>query len=126
MLANHPDREQIRLENLLNALGNPLRLAVVRALAAGHERACGSLLQGQSKSTMTHHWRVLRDSGVIWQRPDGRENLLSLRRHCARSSGMLRARQTFSGGASSAYSCTSSRAASSVSILLILFIGPCP
>ena len=80
MLANHPDREQIRLENLLNALGNPLRLAVVRALAAGHERACGSLLQGQSKSTMTHHWRVLRDSGVIWQRPYGRENLLSLRR----------------------------------------------
>jgi DNA-binding transcriptional ArsR family regulator len=40
MLANHPDREQIRLENLLTALGNPLRLAVVRALAAGHERDC--------------------------------------------------------------------------------------
>lgn len=91
MLANHPDREQIRLENLLNALGNPLRLAVVRALAAGHERAYGSLLQGQSKSTMTHHWRVLRDSGVIWQRPDGRENLLSLRREDldARFPGLL-------------------------------------
>ena len=91
MLANHPDREQIRLEHLLNALGNPLRLAVVRALAAGHERACGSLLQGQSKSTMTHHWRVLRDSGVIWQRPDGRENLLSLRREDldARFPGLL-------------------------------------
>ena len=29
---------------------------------------------------MTHHWRVLRDSGVIWQRPYGRENLLSIRR----------------------------------------------
>lgn len=79
MLPNHPDREQIRLENVLTALGNPLRLAVVRALAAGDEHACGSLLQGQSKSTMTHHWRVLRDSGVIWQRPYGRENLLSLR-----------------------------------------------
>lgn len=91
MLANHPEREQIRLENLLTALGNPLRLAVVRALAAGHERACGSLLQGQSKSTMTHHWRVLRDSGVIWQRPDGRENLLSLRREDldARFPGLL-------------------------------------
>lgn len=80
MIANHPDRAQIRLENVLSALGNPLRLAVVRALAAGGERACGALLQGQSKSTMTHHWRVLRDSGVIWQRPYGRENLLSLRR----------------------------------------------
>lgn len=29
---------------------------------------------------MTHHWRVLRDAGVIWQRPYGRENLLSLRK----------------------------------------------
>lgn len=80
MIPNHPEREQIRLENVFTALGNPLRLAVVRALAAGGERTCGSLLQGQSKSTMTHHWRVLRDSGVIWQRPYGRENLLSLRR----------------------------------------------
>lgn len=80
MLPNHPEREQIRLENVLTALGNPLRLAVVRALALEGERACGSLLQAQTKSTMTHHWRVLRDSGVIWQRPSGRENLLSLRR----------------------------------------------
>jgi DNA-binding transcriptional ArsR family regulator len=80
MLPNHPERAQIRLENVLTALGNPLRLAVVRALASEGERACGSLLQGQTKSTMTHHWRVLRDSGVIWQRPSGRENLLSLRK----------------------------------------------
>lgn len=79
-MTNHPDRKQIRLENVLTALGNPLRLAVVRALATGGERSCGSLLQGQPKSTMTHHWRVLRDSGVVWQRPYGRENLLSLRR----------------------------------------------
>ena len=29
---------------------------------------------------MTHHWRVLRENGVIWQQPSGRENLLTLRR----------------------------------------------
>lgn len=80
MLPNHPDRGQIRLENVLNALGNPLRLTVVRALAAGGECSCSAVLQGIPKSTLTHHWRVLRDSGVIWQRPNGRENLLSLRR----------------------------------------------
>ncbi len=80
MITNHPEREQIRLENVLTALGNPLRLAVVRTLAKGGEHPCGTLLQGLSKSTLTHHWRVLRDSGVIWQRPDGRANLLSLRR----------------------------------------------
>lgn len=80
MTANHPDRDQIRLENVLTALGNPLRLTVVRMLAGGGEHACSAVLQGIPKSTLTHHWRVLRDSGVIWQRPDGRENLLSLRR----------------------------------------------
>ncbi|PWC13905.1 ArsR/SmtB family transcription factor [Brenneria corticis] len=91
MIANHPDRDQIRLENVLTALGNPLRLAVLRVLADGGEYSCGSVLQGISKSTLTHHWRVLRDSGVIWQRPYGRENLLSLRREDldARFPGLL-------------------------------------
>jgi DNA-binding transcriptional ArsR family regulator len=91
MTPNHPDRDQIRLENVLLALGNPLRLTVVRALAAGEERPCSAVLQGIPKSTLTHHWRVLRDSGVILQRPYGRENLLSLRREDleARFPGLL-------------------------------------
>lgn len=80
MIANHPDTEEIRLENVLTALGNPLRLTVVRVLAGGGEHACSAVLSGIPKSTLTHHWRVLRDSGVIRQRPFGRENLLSLRR----------------------------------------------
>jgi DNA-binding transcriptional ArsR family regulator len=91
MIANHPDRDQIRLENVLTALGNPLRLTVVRVLADDGEHACSAVLQGIPKSTLTHHWRVLRDSGVIWQRPYGRENLLSLRREDldARFPGLL-------------------------------------
>ena len=81
VIPQHPDRDQIQLENVLAALGNPMRLAVVRALAEGGEHACGTVLSKEiSKSTLTHHWRVLRDAGVIWQRPSGRENLLSLRR----------------------------------------------
>ncbi|WP_406318125.1 helix-turn-helix domain-containing protein [Streptosporangium sp. NBC_01639] len=79
----HPDRDQIRIEDVLSALGSPLRLAVVRVLDAGGEHNCSSVLSVlgvTSKSTMTHHWRVLRDSGVIWQHPSGRENLLTLRR----------------------------------------------
>ncbi len=80
MLDNHPKREEIQLENVLAALGNPLRLTVLRILADGGEHTCGSLLKEVSKSTLTHHWRVLREGGVIWQKPSGRENLLSLRR----------------------------------------------
>lgn len=91
MIANHPEREQIRLENVLFALGNPLRMGIVRQLASGAELTCGALIQDVAKSTMTHHWRVLRDSGVIWQRPQGRENLISLRREDldARFPGLL-------------------------------------
>lgn len=80
MIPNHPERENIRLENVLTAFGHPLRLTVLRVLAGGGEHACSAVLSGIPKSTLTHHWRVLRDSGVIWQRPFGRENLLSLRR----------------------------------------------
>jgi DNA-binding transcriptional ArsR family regulator len=81
MIANHPEREQFRLENVLFALGNPLRLAMIKRLADGAELSCNALRpQDVAKSTMTHHWRVLRDSGVVWQRPQGRENMISLRR----------------------------------------------
>lgn len=54
--------------------------------------SCNALRQEEvAKSTMTHHWRVLRDSGVIWQRPQGRENMISLRREDldARFPGLL-------------------------------------
>jgi len=91
MTVHHPAREQIELDNVLSALGNPMRLKVVRILAAEGERPCGGMLDGVSKSTLTHHWRVMRESGVIWQRPKGRELLLSLRREDldARFPGLL-------------------------------------
>ncbi|CAJ60506.1 MULTISPECIES: ArsR/SmtB family transcription factor [Frankia] len=97
MLSQHPLREQIRLESVLTALGNSIRLEIVRILDEEGERSCGtvgaSLRTEISKSTLTHHWRVLRDSGVIWQRPAGRENLLSLRREdlAVRFPGLLEA-----------------------------------
>ncbi|MFI2209365.1 ArsR/SmtB family transcription factor [Streptomyces sp. NPDC020141] len=83
MTYRHPDPGQIRIEDVLSALGNPVRLSVVQVLDAGGEHNCGSvleLLDITAKSTMTHHWRVLRESGVILQQPSGRENLLTLRR----------------------------------------------
>lgn len=91
MIANHPEREQIRTENVLSALGNPLRLEIIRTLADGSELSCNALRRGGGQVHMTHHWRVLRDSGVIWQRPQGRENMISLRREDldARFPGLL-------------------------------------
>lgn len=72
--------EDIELSDVLSALGHPARLQIVQVLADDTEHACGGIVPGISKSTLTHHWKVLRDAGVINQRPSGRENLLSLRR----------------------------------------------
>ncbi|MFF0494105.1 ArsR/SmtB family transcription factor [Nocardia sp. NPDC004068] len=79
----HPARDQIRIETVLSALGHPIRLAVLRVLDAGGEYNCTGVLNVlgiTARSTMTHHWRVLRESGVIRQTASGREFLLELRR----------------------------------------------
>ncbi|WP_244168410.1 MULTISPECIES: ArsR/SmtB family transcription factor [Pseudomonas] len=93
ILANHPARELIRLEHVFGALGNPLRLAAVHMIAQGDEFLCCDVLPDIPKSTMTHHWRILRDSGVVWQQRIGREYRLSLRREDldARFPGLLNA-----------------------------------
>lgn len=59
----HPKTDQIRLEDVFAALSNPMRLQVVRVLAASGPVPCGSLLDGVPRSTLTHHWRVLREGG---------------------------------------------------------------
>ncbi|GHE01071.1 ArsR/SmtB family transcription factor [Streptomyces alanosinicus] len=76
----HPQTDQIRLEDVFTALSNPMRLKVVRTLAESGPTPCGSLLDGVPKSTLTHHWRVLREGGLIRQEALGREYTLTLRR----------------------------------------------
>jgi DNA-binding transcriptional ArsR family regulator len=77
-----PRREDLRLEAVLQALGDPIRLSIVRTLntTAGGQRACGTFGLPVAKSTASHHFRVLRDAGVIHQRAVGRERLTELRR----------------------------------------------
>lgn len=77
----HPLAEDIKLEHVLHALSDPVRLSVVQCLARGcTEQACGSIDVPVHKSTMSHHLRVLRESGLIHIRPEGASIVLSLRR----------------------------------------------
>jgi DNA-binding transcriptional ArsR family regulator len=76
-----PRREDLRLEAALHALSDPVRLQIVRQLAASPEpRACGSLGLPVTKSTATHHFRVLREAGLISQHDEGRARINTLRR----------------------------------------------
>ncbi len=75
----HPSRDEIELAAVLHALSDPVRLLMVRGLAGAIEaRSCGSFDVPVTKSTCTHHFKVLREAGVIRQRQDGtkRVNLL--------------------------------------------------
>ena len=77
----HPPREEITLPGVLHALSDPLRLDLVRQLDAdGVDRSCGSFDLPIAKSTATHHWRVLREAGVVTAREEGTKKYHSLRR----------------------------------------------
>jgi DNA-binding transcriptional ArsR family regulator len=75
-----PRREDLRIEDVFHALSDPVRLQIVRTLAAGDApRACGTFGLPVSKSTASHHFRVLREAGVIRQRDEGRQRMTELR-----------------------------------------------
>lgn len=87
----HPDPEQMRLTVVLYALSDPVRLEIVRLLGGSGELSCGRLEVSVSKSTLTHHLRVLRDAGITRTRSEGVQRLVSLRREDvdARFPGLL-------------------------------------
>ncbi|MEU1787020.1 ArsR/SmtB family transcription factor [Streptomyces sparsogenes] len=77
----HPARDAIRLEDVLHALSDPMRMRVVRTLAGETgELSCSVFDLPVSKSTTTHHFRVLRECGVINQIYRGTAKMNALRR----------------------------------------------
>ena len=77
---SHPACEEIELAAVLHALSDPMRLRIVTGLAVEDKRTCKSFDLPVTKSTCTHHFRVLREAGVIRQRLEGTTRLNSLRR----------------------------------------------
>ncbi len=75
----HPPPADLDLPAVLHALSDPARLEIVRRLGHGAEWSCSGFDVGLSKATLSHHFRVLREAGVIKTRRDGRKRLLSLR-----------------------------------------------
>jgi DNA-binding transcriptional ArsR family regulator len=79
----HPATEDITLAGVLGALGDPMRLKILGKLLAKRD---GSLscsgaapCAGMAKSTLSHHFRVLRDAGLIRTTKQGVENLNCVR-----------------------------------------------
>ncbi|MFE0684611.1 ArsR/SmtB family transcription factor [Streptomyces sp. NPDC058961] len=71
-----PAIEELRLETVLGALSDPLRLGIVRKLLLESEdfdHSCGWFGLDRPKSSLTHHFKALREAGITRQRQYGLE-----------------------------------------------------
>ena len=78
-----PAMSEVDLGQVFRALSDPFRRRVVVELAAeptDAERPCSSFPGPTAKSTRTHHWRTLREAGLVLQRDAGNGTFVTLRR----------------------------------------------
>ena len=76
----HPDRDRISLTGVLYGLSDPTRLQIVKMLTTKEEISCGEFCLEMSKSTQSHHFKVLSDTGSMYTRLEGPLHYNSLRR----------------------------------------------
>ncbi|WP_406313092.1 helix-turn-helix domain-containing protein [Streptosporangium sp. NBC_01639] len=77
-----PARDELRLEVVMGALSDPLRMTIVRKLlleAEDFDHTCGWFGLDRPKSSLTHHFRALREAGLTRQRQYGLERRSRLR-----------------------------------------------
>lgn len=89
---SHPRVDDINVYAVLHALAEPARMAIVRALAEAGDKPCGTFGINLSKSTLSAHFKVLREAGIIRQQTaPGNVRLNTLRREelDARFPGLL-------------------------------------
>ncbi|MGW2374207.1 ArsR/SmtB family transcription factor [Kitasatospora sp. NPDC001683] len=75
-----PHPEDFDLATVLHALGDPVRLELVRRLAEEGETTCSPEGLTVPRSTLSNHWRLLREAGVVAVRTSGKARLVTLRR----------------------------------------------
>lgn len=78
----HPATKDITLEGVLGALADPMRLRIVGSLLKKND--CMSCSEAapcpdMAKSTLSHHFRILREAGIIRTSKIGVENRNVLR-----------------------------------------------
>jgi len=77
---HHPAIETIPVSTVLHALSDPVRLRIVKVIAEQGERCCGDCGIDMPKPSLSHHFKVLREAGIIHARAEGTQRCISLRR----------------------------------------------
>lgn len=80
MQFDEPQLDDVSLAAMMAALSDPVRVAIVRELAARGEATCGAFEVGVSKATRSHHFKVLREAGLTRTRAEGTHRIVTLRR----------------------------------------------
>lgn len=75
----HPTVDQLCLSTILNALSDPIRLNIIKNLAIQRETTCACCHIDLPKSALSHHFKVLREAGLINVRIEGKQRFLSIR-----------------------------------------------
>ncbi|HEY0843520.1 ArsR/SmtB family transcription factor [Methylotenera sp.] len=76
----HPTIEQVELTDIMYALSDPTRLEIIMLLAqAGRKLTCGEINLNRPKSSMSHHFKILRSAGLVETLIEGTEHMNSLR-----------------------------------------------
>jgi DNA-binding transcriptional ArsR family regulator len=97
----HPAAEDITLSGVLGALSDPMRLRIFKKPLESHDGSLSCSAAApcpeMAKSALSHHFRVLRDSGLIRTTKRGVENLNCVRwgEVNARLPGLLKAIMKF-------------------------------
>jgi DNA-binding transcriptional ArsR family regulator len=74
----HPTVEDVTIEGILHAFSDPIRIEIFASLASAEcAKNCSTFLQVQKrtlpKSTLSQHFRVLREAGLIQSERKGVE-----------------------------------------------------
>jgi len=77
-----PEMADVELVDIMKALSDPTRLEIVADLADGepHPKQGYPAKYDCSKSTMSHHFRTLREAGLTRTVVEGRTHTVQLRR----------------------------------------------
>src|SRR4051794_908695 len=77
-----PDLAKVDVATVLQALSDPVRLDMVRQLAGcedGGELSCGQIEVPVTKSTASHHLKILAAAGLTAEREEGTRKFIRLR-----------------------------------------------
>jgi DNA-binding transcriptional ArsR family regulator len=78
---SHPAMKEVTIDGVLYALADPARRAIVAKLMNGESRSCTkSCAVDMSPSTISFHYKTLRENGLIRSEKKGVEVISTLRK----------------------------------------------